>query len=109
MNCMFCRDCENVQDCFGCANLYKKKYHIFNKPRTKEAYFEELKKYDLGSYQGYKAAQHEAEEFWKTQPAKSEYNEFAENCTGPNVFFSKNVKDSIEVQGGEDSRWLFLT
>ncbi|MEK7174375.1 MAG: hypothetical protein AAB759_01820 [Patescibacteria group bacterium] len=108
IDCIFCRDCLNCQNCFGCANLKNKKYHIFNKPYTKEAYFEELKKYDLGSYKGYVAAQRAAEEFWKTQPLKSEYNEFIENCTGPNIFFSKNVKDSIEVQHAEDSRWLFL-
>ena len=33
-----------------CWNLRGKQYHIQNQPYTKEAYFEELKKYNLGSW-----------------------------------------------------------
>ena len=107
VDCVFCRDCQNCQNCFGSANLKNKKYYIFNKPYSKEDYFKEIGKYDLGSYKVYKTVQEKAEKHWQTQIPKSEYNEFAENCTGPNVFFSKNAKDCIEVYNAEDCRYLF--
>jgi len=107
IDCLFCRDCQNCQNCFASANLKNKKYYAWNQPLTKEEYFKEVSKYNLGSYKAYKEVQAKAEAHWKTQIPKSEYNEFAENCTGPNVFFSKNAKDCIEVYDAEDCRYLF--
>ena len=107
IDCLFCRDCQNCQNCFASANLKNKKYYAWNKPLSKEEYFKEIAKYDLGSYRTYKDLQAKTEEFWKTQMPKSEYNEFVTNCTGPNIFHSKNVKDGIEVYQTEDSRYVF--
>lgn len=107
MECYFCRDCQNCQNCFGSANLKNKKYVAWNKQLTEEEYEAEVGKYDLGSYRVYQEVQKRAEEEWRKHIPKSEYNEFVENCTGPNVYFSKNTKDSIESFYCEDSRYLF--
>ena len=34
----FSKNCVGCSDCFGCANLRKKKYYIFNEPYDKESY-----------------------------------------------------------------------
>ncbi len=107
VNCLFCRDSQNCQDCFASANLRNKKYYAWNKPLSKEEYQKEISKYDLGSYKVYRELQTRAQDFWKTQVPKSEYNEFAVNCTGSNIFRSKNVKDAIETYDTEDSRYIF--
>jgi uncharacterized protein YbaR (Trm112 family) len=107
LDCLFCRDSQNCQNCFASANLKNKKYYAWNKPLSKEEYFVEISKYDLGSYKTYKEIQRKAEEHWKSQIPKSEYNEFAVNCTGSNIFFSKNAKDCIEISNTEDGRYLF--
>lgn len=36
---------ENCKNCFGCINLNNQQYHIFNKPYSKEEYFENIKIY----------------------------------------------------------------
>ncbi len=107
IECLFCRDSQNCQNCFASANLKNKKYWAWNKPMTKEDYLAEIKRYDIGSYASYKELQKKVEEHWATQMVKSEYNEFVTNCTGSNVFNSKNAKDCIEVSWCEDSRYLF--
>lgn len=107
IECVFCRDSQNCQNCFASANLKNKKYYAWNKPFSREEYMEEIGKYDLGSYVAYKALQKKAEAHWATQIPKSEYSEFVTNCTGPNIFYSKNTKDSIEVTNCEDCRYLF--
>jgi len=48
---LFSLNCINCSNCFGCVNLRHKKYHIFNKPYSKEEYFKKLKEFDIGSYQ----------------------------------------------------------
>lgn len=104
----FLKDSANCQNCFASANLRNKKYYIFNKPYTREEYFEEIKKWDLGSYSTYQEVKKLAEEHWKKFSPKPRFDEFSVNCTGNNVFESKNCKDCLEVVGAEDSRFLFM-
>lgn len=108
INCAFLKDCMNCQDCFASANLRNKKYHIFNKPYSKEDYLEEMKKWDLGSYKKYEEAKKLAEEHWKTLPPKPYMEEFNVNCTGSHIFQSKNCKECFETIGAEDSRYLLM-
>jgi len=108
IDCAFLKDCMNCQHCFASANLRNKKHYIFNKPHSKEQYFEELKKWDLGSYKNYKKAQKLAEAYWKTLPPKPHMDEFTVNCSGSHVFQSKNCKECFEVMGVEDSKYLLM-
>ncbi len=108
LDCAFLKDCMNCQNCFASANLRSKKYYIFNKPYTKEEYFKEIKKWDLGSYKAYQEIQKMSEEHWRTLPPKPTMDEFATNCTGRLVFQSRNCKDCFEVVGAEDSRYLLM-
>jgi len=108
LDCAFLRDSANCQNCFASANLRNKKFHIFNKPYSKEQYFEELKKWDLGSYKIYREVQKQAEAHWKTLPPKPTMDEFTTNCSGRNVFQSKNAQHCFEVVGVEDSKYLSM-
>ncbi len=108
LDCFFLKDSANCQDCFASANLRKKKYHIFNKPYTKEEYFKEIKKWDLGSHKTYKEVQQLAEEHWQKLPPKPHMDEFTINYTGSHVFQSKNCKECYEVGFAEDCKFMFL-
>src|SRR3989344_3787641 len=107
IDCMFLRDCMNCQNCFASANLRNKKYYIFNKPYTKEQYFEEIKKYDLGSYRTYQDIQKQAHNHWKKFPPKPAMDEFSIASSGSYYFQTKNCIRCFEVVGAEDSKFLF--
>ncbi len=106
IECIFTRDCINCQNCFASANLRNKQYHIFNKPFSKEDYFNETKKWNLGSYTTYKELEKKAHDHWKQYPPKPIWNEFNVNCTGNYVFESKNCKECYEVSRAENSKYL---
>lgn len=108
LNCTFLRDSDNCQDCFASANLRNKKYYIFNKAYTKEDYFREVKKWDLGSYRTYQEAERLAREHWKKFPPRPKYDDFSVNSTGSYVFQSKNCKECYEVTGAQDSKFLLM-
>lgn len=108
LDCAFLRDCDGCQNCFASANLRNKKYYIFNKPYSKEEYFKELERWDLGSYAGYCAAQRAAEEHWKTLPPRPTYDDFSVNCTGSYVFQSKNCTQCFDVSDVHDSKFILL-
>ncbi len=108
LNCIFTRDCENCQNCFSSANLRGKKYHIFNKPYTKEGYFKEIKKWDLGSWRGYQELKQLAEEHWVKFPPNPRLDRNSVNVTGSYMFDSKNCKQCFEVTDAQDSKYLHI-
>lgn len=108
INCAFLKDCMNCQNCFASANLRNKKYYIFNKPYSKESYFNEIKKWDLGSYKTYQEIRLLAEKHWQALLPKPTMDEFTTNCSGSHVFQSKNCKECFEVVGAEDSKYILM-
>lgn len=108
IKCFFMKDSENCQECFASANLRNKKHHIFNKPYSKEDYFNELKKYDLGSYKTYRETKKLAEKHWKNFPPCPVYEKFTVNSSGNRIYETKNCKECFEVSGAEDSKYLMM-
>ena len=101
-NMWFSRDCVGCNDCFGCANLRKASYQIFNKQYDKESYFAELEKMQLHTQQGLAVAREHARAFWNTQPLKYLNGLKNLNSSGVYVTNSKNVRDSYLVREGEN-------
>lgn len=107
VDCAFLKDSFNCQNCFASGNLRNKKYYAFNKAYSKDDYFKEIARWDLGSYTAYQEAQRLAEEHWKTLPPKPVQEELSVNSTGSHVFQSRNCRQCFEVIGAEDSKYLF--
>lgn len=107
LDCMFLRDSRNCQNCFACANLHNKQYYVFNKPYSKEGYFKEIAKYDLGSYKTYMEVREMVEEHWKKFVPQPQWDKFSTNCTGNYVFESKNCKQCYDVKGAQDCKYIF--
>lgn len=105
----FSRNLRNCSNCFGCANLTGKKFHLFNKPYSPEAYREEVKKFDLGSHRTVTefAARTRIEHL--RFPTKYMCGYSNTDVTGNYIYHSKNTKNSFEVEGAADSRFCFQT
>ena len=111
MNCNDCldvyfsKDLRRCNNCFGCSNLVGKSYCIWNKQYSKEAYFEELKKYNLGSYKTIQELKVKVEELDKVFPKR--FMEGIQNVhvSGNYIYESRNVQKAFEVYGLEDSKY----
>jgi len=104
-NVWFSRNCTGCSDCFGCVNLRNKQYHIFNKPYTKEAYFAELKRMNLGSHAALAAMREQIRTHWDASPYKYMFGYRNKDVTGDWIANSKNVQYSFNVMGTEDSKY----
>lgn len=104
-NLYFCRGCVGCNDCFGCVNLRKASYQIYNKQYSREDYHKELERMALDTFSGIEKARQKTREFWNTQPVKYHQGLKNLNCTGMYVTGSKNVNDSYMVRDGEDMRF----
>lgn len=104
-NMWFSRDCLGCSDCFGCTNLRKSSYCIFNKQYDKETYLKEIEKMNLGTTEGLARAEKTVHEFWNTQPTKCHQGLKNMNSTGSYVTNCKNVNDSYLVRESENMRY----
>jgi len=102
---LFSLNCINCSNCFGCVNLRHKKYHIFNKPYSKEEYFKKLKEFDIGSYQNVLYLIKKANKFRLKFPNNFIHGKKNANVTGDDIYNSKNVFESYGIQGGEDLKY----
>ena len=108
-NIFFCKDCVGVSNCFGCVNLRNKKYHIFNKPYSKEDYERKLQEFGVSSYENFVRAKGKAKDFWKQFPKRSYRGLHNTDVTGDYVYHSKNVKQGFLITDVEDSKFIALT
>ena len=109
-NVYCCQNCVDCSDCVGCANLRGKKYHIFNKPYSKEEYKKKLEKLGLNSRKKVTEIKEKSNNFWKKFPQKYMHERHNSNVSGDYVYNSKNARDSFIVYGLEDSRFCaFVT
>jgi len=86
----FLYNCRNLLNCFGCVNLRHKKYHIFNRPYSKEEYYKEIKKYDLGSFNNLLKFKKKFNEFKLQFPRKYAEISYSDNVIGDNCKETKN-------------------
>lgn len=109
-----CEDCIEVSfsyglrgcnNCFGCVNLIKKSYYIWNEPYSKEEYENKIKSYNLGSYQNIILIKNKAREFWKKFPRKYYFGVQNLNVTGDYLENSKNSKSCFGAANLEDSKF----
>jgi hypothetical protein len=101
----FCEECDGCSSCVGCRNLRNKQYHILNEPYSKEAYAEEVKKFRLNTRSGRDAFAKRFREFSLTFPIKYSLESHNTNCSGDFITYSKNVRNSYLVRGGENMRY----
>ncbi len=102
----FSKDLSNCSNCFGCAGIRNKNYHIFNEPFTKEEYKKRLEELNVGSYSNFEKLKEQARRFWLKAPRKFSHALRNANVTGDYVYGSKNSKDMyIIAEGAEDCRY----
>ncbi len=101
----FCSNLVDCHDCFGCSNLRNKSYYIFNQPYSKEAYFEEIKKFNLGSHKAVEIIKKEAEKIHTNSIHRFSEESHNKNVSGNRIYGCKNVHQSFEMYEVEDSKY----
>jgi hypothetical protein len=102
----FSKSLRGCTNCFGCINLVKKSYCIFNIQYSKEGYFEEIKKYNLSSYPVVEDLRQKTESFFLQFPHRFAEEYFNVNVSGNQIYGCKNVQNSFETKSAEDSKYL---
>lgn len=113
VNCKSCTDsyflhnCRNCSNCFGCANLVSKSYHIFNQPYSKEEYFKKLKEFNFGDRNEVARVREKFNrEIYLNAIHRYAHIIASKNCTGDNINNSKNCQFCFDsLRNVEDSKY----
>ena len=109
-----CEDCVEVyfsyglrgcNNCFGCVNLHKKSYCIFNEQYSKEEYEQKLESFGIDSHKNALAIKEMARKFWKKFPKKYYFGVQNTNVSGDYLEHSKNAKVCFGCANLEDSKF----
>lgn len=105
----FLYNCVGCSDCFGCVNLRKKKYCLFNEQLSKEEYRTRLTAWDLGSYKKLQEAKKKFRELYLATPHRPAHVLNSQNVTGDIIRDAKNCKTCFSaLDGVENCKYLFF-
>ena len=103
MNCEYSYDCIGCNNCFGCVNLRRKEFYIFNKRYSKEDYvkkIEELKKKSPENLQA------KIDEIRATCPRVYSHQIDNEQVSGDYIYNSKNAYLCYDVKKMQDAHYM---
>lgn len=110
INLWYSKECAGCMDCFGCVNLRKKRYCIYNEQYTREEYFKKLKEMELDKYSSHIEIQKHIYDFWNKFPYRYVHGRMNSNASGDYVVYSKNAKECYRSIYVEDSAYCqFIT
>ncbi|MFH1769321.1 MAG: hypothetical protein ABH833_01490 [Parcubacteria group bacterium] len=108
-DCMFMYQCEGCSNCFGCVNLKKKSYCIFNEQYTKEEYEKKMKEIAPHRYSNLEKIKKQFNELKLSQPHRYAQILKAVNSSGENLIEVKDCKKCFDVVGpAENMKDVFL-
>lgn len=107
-SCYYCYDCRGCNNCFMSTNLRNKSYAFRNKQYTREEYLKKMKELELSSFITREGLRKEFEDMMK-QEAIHRYviSERNTSSVGSMLLDCKNVKQSFEVDDGEDCKYIY--
>jgi len=96
--------CTNLSDCYGCINLRHKKYCIFNQQYSKEDYFSKRKELEQLPIDEQREL---VKAFWLKNPMRAAMVFWSRNCSGNEIYYSSNCRQSVLVNYVRDGAYLF--
>jgi len=103
----FLRDCLSCRHCFGCVNLCRREYCIFNEQKTKEEYEAFMNTLDLQSFNERSEWRRKFMEFAMTQPQPELKVLQGENTSGNYISGCKETHESFFMRNTENVRHCF--
>lgn len=103
---LLCYECKDCEYCIGCIQQQHKKYHILNKPVSKEE-FERTKQEMLTSRVKFQTMADQYQKLKLQAPQRSSYQLNCQDCTGNDLYNCKNASFSFNCRELEDCKYMY--
>lgn len=108
-DCIMIENCQSCQNCIGCFGLQAKQYYVFNQFIGKEKYEEIIKDYQALTTAKIIFLRNKLNEIKSKLPHVSTNIFASEDCTGDNIYNSKNCHYAFNINGCEDCKYIFFS
>src|SRR3989344_4130975 len=102
-------DCRSCTNCVGCVGLKQKTFCIFNEQVDKATYDAFLRDHPLSDPRSMAFILAKQRELRKQLPQRHFFGLHNTNVSGNHIYNAKNVHDSFDVKGGENSRFVYTS
>lgn len=105
--CAFGFDLKGCRNCFACAGLRHKEYHIFNEPVAPDEYARRMESFAVGSFEEAERMKREFAQWILRIPRQFARIRQSEGCEGNNIFNSKHATgfDVFKCEEGKFLDW----
>lgn len=103
----FLYDCKGVSNSLLCVGLRNKSYCLLNQQYTKQEYDAKIKTLSLASHAQLVGLQKQFEALLRQSPHRALNIVSSEDCTGDNIFNSKNCVQCFYIDGSHDNKYCF--
>jgi len=107
-NISFSKDLVGCSNCFGCVNLRKKQYCIFNEQYSKEEYEKKVKEFDVGSFSSSQNLIAQITDYSASFPVRFSHGRHNTASSGDYVSNSKNAINVYNCENLEDCKNCFI-
>ena len=109
MDSAFLFNCVGCSDCFGCVNLRKKKYCMWNEQLSKEEYAKRMKYWDLGDHRRLEEAKEKFRALYLSLPHRYAQIVSSRNVTGDVIRDAKDCQACFSVLDGvENCKYIYF-
>jgi len=102
-------DCRSVSNSIGCVGLKQKSFCIFNEQKTKEEYETFLKEHPITDPATLRLIFAKQRELRGALPQRHFFGSHNSGVSGNHIYNGKNIQDSFDVKGGENSRFIYTS
>ncbi|MFA6006673.1 MAG: hypothetical protein WC764_03035 [Candidatus Paceibacterota bacterium] len=102
------RDCRGCTNIIGCAGLRNKQYCIYNRQFSKDDYLKEKSRLNFGSHAELESIISKSHEVWLKTPHQYAAMIKTVNCSGNDIFNSKNVINGWNVEESENCKNAYI-
>jgi len=108
-DCTMIEDCSACSDCIGCFGLRNKHHCIFNHQYSKEEYKNLKQKYEYLTPEKITFLKQNLDELKQNLPHIQSHIYSSENCTGENIYNSKNCFNAFDCKDCEDCKNIYFS
>ena len=109
MDSSFLFNCVGCSDCFGCVNLRKKKYCLWNEQLSREEYAERMKYWDLGDHRKLREAKEKFRALYLALPHRYAQIVSSRNVTGDVIRDAKDCQSCFSVLDGvQNCKYIYF-
>ncbi len=114
VNCRHCseslmlEDCQSCKNCICCFGLRQKEYYFMNEYIGKEKFDAIKKEYAVLTQTKINLLREKLNELQSKLPHIGSHIYASEECSGDNIFNSKNCKNSFDVKDSENCNYIYF-